>query len=178
MAGAGQALAFSAIAVLIAFFILIAAREWTLRQLTAVAQRWPRLNLERLTQPRRRVFPQFGRHSSGNGRCCAALVNWHLGRLWGRQLRSLLALHAPASWLAAFFLLVVLQLGIAVPSSPGRVGVFHYLSVQALAVFAVGGATAVSFAIILHLISIILPAVLGAALTWKMGLPLTAKADL
>ncbi len=174
----GQALALAAAIVLLTLLILIATRGWTLRQLTAVAQRWPKLGAERLLSPAAEFFRSLDAIRPGTA--VAALL-WSIG-IWivygAVNYVLLLALHAPTSWLAAFFLLVVLQLGIAVPSSPGRVGVFHYLSVQALAVFAVGGATAVSFAIILHLISIILPAVLGAALTWKMGLPLTAKADL
>jgi uncharacterized protein (TIRG00374 family) len=82
------------------------------------------------------------------------------------------AVGAPFSWLAAIFLLVVLQLGVAVPTSPGRVGVYHYLAVQSLAIFGVDQSTAVSYAILLHLISIILPAALGAALAWRSGLRL------
>jgi len=74
------------------------------------------------------------------------------------------------SMLAALFLLVVLQLGVAVPSSPGRVGVYHYLAVQALSVFDIDRGTAVSYAILLHLISVILPAGIGAILAWQSGL--------
>ena len=84
------------------------------------------------------------------------------------------AVGAPYSWLAAVFLLAVLQLGVAVPSSPGRVGVYHYLAVQSLAIFGVDQATAVSYAILLHLISIILPAMIGAILAWHSGLGLRA----
>jgi uncharacterized membrane protein YbhN (UPF0104 family) len=78
------------------------------------------------------------------------------------------SLDGSSAILASVFLLVVLQLSIAVPSSPGRVGVYHFLAVQALAVFSVDQATAVSYAILLHLISVILPAAIGALLAWKM----------
>lgn len=71
--------------------------------------------------------------------------------------------------LIAFFLLAVLQLGVAVPSSPGRLGVYHYLCIQALAVFGVGGPRALSYAVILHLISVVAPVALGAALAWRLG---------
>jgi uncharacterized protein (TIRG00374 family) len=73
------------------------------------------------------------------------------------------------SVLIAFFLLAVLQLGVAVPSSPGRLGVYHYLCIQALAVFGVGGPRALSYAVILHLISVVAPVALGAALAWRLG---------
>jgi len=52
------------------------------------------------------------------------------------------------------------------------VGVYHYLAVQSLAIFGVDQATAVSYAILLHLISIILPAVVGAILAWHSGVRL------
>jgi hypothetical protein len=87
----------------------------------------------------------------------------------------LAAVGAPLSWLAALFLLAVLLLGIAVPSTPGRVGVYHYLAVQALAVFGVDQATAVSFAILQHLITVILPAAIGALLAWRSGLTLRGR---
>jgi uncharacterized protein (TIRG00374 family) len=85
----------------------------------------------------------------------------------------MVAVGAAAPLLAAYFVLVVLQLGVAVPSSPGRIGVFHYLSVQALAVFAVPRAQAVSFAIVLHLIAVVLPMLAGGVLAWRMGVRLT-----
>jgi uncharacterized protein (TIRG00374 family) len=82
----------------------------------------------------------------------------------------LAAVGAPLSWLAALFLLAVLQLGVAIPSSPGRVGVFHYLAVQVLAVFGVDQGMAVTYAVLLHLISVMLPAGLGAILAWRSGI--------
>ena len=73
------------------------------------------------------------------------------------------------SVLVGLFLLAVLQLGVAVPSSPGRVGVFHYLCVQALAVFGIVGPQAISYAVILHLISVVVPMAMGAILAWRLG---------
>lgn len=87
----------------------------------------------------------------------------------------LAAVGIPASWLMALFMLAVLLLGIVVPSSPGRVGVYHYLAVQALAFFNVSQSTALSFAILSHLITIILPAALGAILTWRSGISLRSS---
>jgi uncharacterized protein (TIRG00374 family) len=76
------------------------------------------------------------------------------------------------SALSSLFVLAVLLVGVAVPSSPGRIGVFHYLCAQALAVFGVDQASALSYAIVLHLITVVLPALLGALLSWSFGVSL------
>ncbi len=174
----GQALALTAAVALLIMLVLILTRHRIIQLLMAVSRRAPQFGRERLVT----TAVEFLRSlDSINPSTAVAALTWSAG-IWAVyaavNYTLLSALHAPTSWLAALFLLVVLQLGVAVPSSPGRVGVFHYLSVQALAIFDVGGATAVSCAIILHIISIILPAVLGAILTWKMGFSLTVKAKL
>jgi uncharacterized protein (TIRG00374 family) len=66
------------------------------------------------------------------------------------------------SWWAAVFLLVVLQVGGIIPSSPGRIGVFHYLTVLALSVFAVEPSLALSYALVLHLVVFVPMTLLGA----------------
>ena len=55
---------------------------------------------------------------------------------------------------ASVLLLVVLQAGLSVPSSPGRIGVFHYLTLVTLMFFAVDRETALSSGVILHLVVI------------------------
>ncbi|MHB0875267.1 MAG: lysylphosphatidylglycerol synthase transmembrane domain-containing protein [Anaerolineae bacterium] len=69
--------------------------------------------------------------------------------------------------LPAVLLLVVLQAGVAVPSSPGRLGVFHYLAIITLSLFAVGKDEALVYAVALHL-SVYLPMiVLGLWYMWR-----------
>ncbi len=70
-----------------------------------------------------------------------------------------LRLHLP--FLAAVFLLVVLQVGVAVPSSPGKVGVFHYLCLLALSVFGVERSLALSYGLLLYFIVFLPPTLLG-----------------
>jgi uncharacterized membrane protein YbhN (UPF0104 family) len=55
---------------------------------------------------------------------------------------------------AALVLLIVLQIGTAVVSVPGNIGVFHYLTVLTLAQWQVPPATALAVAIVLHAVSI------------------------
>ena len=62
------------------------------------------------------------------------------------------SLPVPAT--ASLVLLVVLQIGTAVVSVPGNVGVFHYLTVVTLAAWDVPQPTAVAVAIVLHIVSL------------------------
>lgn len=74
-------------------------------------------------------------------------------------------------WSAAWFLIVVLQLGTRVPALPANLGVFHYLVVLALGVYGVNPSAALAYAILLHLVVFLLPAVLGGL----CALPLSAR---
>jgi hypothetical protein len=56
-------------------------------------------------------------------------------------------------WQAALFLLLVLMLGTAVPSSPGKIGVFHYLTVLGLVPFAVTKSLGLSVSIVLYVLA-------------------------
>jgi uncharacterized protein (TIRG00374 family) len=73
---------------------------------------------------------------------------------------------------AALLLLVGLTAGVAVPSVPGRIGVFEYICILALAVFGIGQAQALTYGIILHAV-VLLPALLlgAAALLWLSWRP-------
>ena len=64
-------------------------------------------------------------------------------------------------FVAAIFLLLVVHVGIAVPSSPGRIGVFHYLCILALSVFEIDRGVAVGYGAVLYLIVFVPPSVLG-----------------
>jgi len=74
----------------------------------------------------------------------AATTNWLL----------LLAFDLPPSPLIALFLLAVLQGGVAVPSTPGKIGVFHYLCILALSVFGVPASSGFAYGLILHFLVI------------------------
>jgi uncharacterized membrane protein YbhN (UPF0104 family) len=63
---------------------------------------------------------------------------------------------------AALVLLAVLQVGTAVVSVPGNIGVFHYLTVVTLATWRVPAPVALATAIVLHIVSLGPKVVLGA----------------
>jgi glycosyltransferase 2 family protein len=73
-----------------------------------------------------------------------------------------LAFDLPLSFIPALFLLVVLMAGISVPSVPGRFGVFQYLTLTALTVFAVDKGQGLAIGLVLHLITYLPTVLVGA----------------
>jgi uncharacterized membrane protein YbhN (UPF0104 family) len=64
-------------------------------------------------------------------------------------------------WTAALVAMVVTTISIVVPSSPGYVGSFHFLCQLSLGLFKVPRGPALSYALVLHAISIFPPFFLG-----------------
>jgi hypothetical protein len=91
---------------------------------------------------------------------------------------TFLALDIHLPLIASVFLLLVLQIGVAVPSAPGKIGVFQYLTVLALSIFSVGASSALSVGILLYLIVYIPPVVGGLLLMWAQSLSLVSLRDL
>lgn len=73
---------------------------------------------------------------------------------------------------AALLLLIGLMAGVTVPSVPGRIGVFEYICILALAVFGFGQAQALTYGIVLHAVVLLPALLLGAtALLWLSWRP-------
>jgi len=90
---------------------------------------------------------------------------WGLGALVNYLM--ILAFGISVSSVAAFFLLVVLQIGIRVPSSLGGIGVFQYLCILVLSVFSVDRNLALSYGFLLHFIVFVPGSILGAFYLWR-----------
>lgn len=73
-----------------------------------------------------------------------------------------LAFQLPLSFGAALFLLLVLQIGIAPPSLPGKLGVFHYLTALTLSLWAVDRSVALSYAFALYGVALLSKVALGS----------------
>ncbi len=80
---------------------------------------------------------------------------------------TMLALGIDLPPVAALVVVAVVQLGTAVPSTPGKIGVFQYLSVVALGLFGVSGDVALSYGIVLHFVSYVPVMSLGAFGVWS-----------
>lgn len=71
------------------------------------------------------------------------------------------------SWAAAALLLVILQIGVALPSTPGKLGVFQALSGSALALAGVGRDVAFSYSLLLYVVLALTQTVLAAPVLWQ-----------
>jgi uncharacterized protein (TIRG00374 family) len=60
------------------------------------------------------------------------------------------ALDLEVPWFAAFVVLAFASIGVAIPSAPGYVGVFHAAATLALTIFGVPASTAFGYALLLH----------------------------
>ena len=118
--------------------------DWGLRWLPpAMAQRW-RIRI---------VAGLDGLGGLSSPAAAVAIWGWSL-IFWlvaaVTNLLLLLAFDLPPSPLMALLLLAVLQGGVAVPSTPGKVGVFHYLCMLALSVFHVSASIGLAYGLVLH----------------------------
>jgi hypothetical protein len=80
------------------------------------------------------------------------------------------AFHLHAPWYAGFFVLTVTNLGAAIPSSPGFIGVYHYLAVLALSVWVPDKSEALGYAIGTHGINMLTHILVGCACLAREGI--------
>jgi uncharacterized protein (TIRG00374 family) len=85
---------------------------------------------------------------------------------------TFLAVGLDLPFMAAVFLLLVLQMGVAVPSLPGRLGIMQYLCVLSLSLFSVDKSLALSYGLLLYLLVYLPPVCLGALFLWWENLSL------
>ena len=86
--------------------------------------------------------------------------------LAGVNYAVLRALEIGAPVAAAFFVLIVLQVGTSVPSTPGKIGIFQYLAVLALAPFGVARESALTYGVLLHVVGFGPVIALGGFWSW------------
>ena len=168
--GSGEALIGTAAVALTIVAAMVAMRRLIARLLVRLARRWPRPALSKLAEAGGQILSSLDALGQPARLFPVLACSVAIWTLYGAVNAVLLgAVGEPPAFLTALFLLVVLQLGVAVPSSPGRVGVFHYLCVRVLAISGVDEATAVVYAVLLHLISVVVPLALGGVLAWWVG---------
>ncbi len=121
-----------------------------------------------------------GLSALGSPRAAAAVWGWTVA-FWlvaaFTNYLLLLAFDLPASALIAFFLLAVLQAGVAVPSTPGKIGVFHYLCILGLGVFNVPATTGLAYGLVLHVLVVGGVSLWAAAALWRRSWNLRRLAE-
>lgn len=109
------------------------------------------------------------------------LIFWS-ALIWGTAiLNNFLTLLAIGIFLpvtASLLILIGLQAGISVVSIPGRIGIFEYICVLALAVFGISQSEAVSYGILLHMIVLLPGVIFGLIFIWFMGLGVKGSIEL
>jgi uncharacterized membrane protein YbhN (UPF0104 family) len=98
-----------------------------------------------------------------------ALTSLGWGMLGLYLIIMIIAFHVPAPPEAALLVLVVTNLGAAIPSSPASLGVYHVLAVLALSVWNIDTAVAVAFAIGSHALVITMHILVGLICAWFEG---------
>lgn len=95
------------------------------------------------------------------------LLTWGFNLAWYYVLlRSFLP---TAQWLWVLFGVGASSLGVALPSSPGYIGVFEGVLVGALSVFVIDPALALAFAVVAHLTYFAITGILGIVGFWQQG---------
>jgi glycosyltransferase 2 family protein len=81
-----------------------------------------------------------------------------------------LAFNLQLPFVAAIFMVSVSSLGIALPSSPGYIGVYHSFIIFSLSLFSVDKSLALSYALVFHGWQYIFLTLLGGIGLWKEGI--------
>jgi uncharacterized protein (TIRG00374 family) len=94
--------------------------------------------------------------------------------VWGTAILNnhliLQAVSIDLSWMASLLILVVLQVGISIPSVPGKIGIFEYTCILALSVFGIEQTVALGYGLVLHALVFIPTTLSGLIIFWGMGL--------
>ena len=156
-----------AVALFLAALLLSHRQAWIIDVVAHASQLLPAAWQDRVERAFRQALGSLG--VLRNLRVNLRLQAWSLAILIDSVLTNyaiFLALDMGLSLAAALFLLAVLQVGVAVPSAPGKLGVFHYLCVLALGVFGVPKEPAIAYAVLLHVVVFVPPSLLGAVFLW------------
>ncbi|MBC7262479.1 MAG: flippase-like domain-containing protein, partial [Chloroflexi bacterium] len=155
---------------LVLFFFLAMQRERSLALYDGFVTRFRFLN--RAWLRRGIVSAMDGLSALGSLRGAAEVLTWSLiiwmstaGEFYA--VMRIMGLRLPFT--AALAVLCFTSLGMVVPSSPGYIGVFEYITVVALSLFGVPREVALGYALVLHALSYLVVAVLGIIAIWVEG---------
>ncbi len=88
-----------------------------------------------------------------------SVLSWVCAGAW--TICYVAAFHQSVPWYAGLFVLVLVNLGGAIPSSPGAVGVYHWLAMQALSLWVTDANVRAAYALTTHALNILLIISLG-----------------
>ena len=88
---------------------------------------------------------------------------------------TLLALQIHLPLTASLLTMIVLQASVAIPSVPGRIGLFEYLCVLSLSIFGISEGPAFSYGVLLHVIALLPSTLAGILFLWLLTTKNTEK---
>jgi hypothetical protein len=166
LAESGWLLSAVSVAVVAALVMMVLARQRVAEWIAALEGRWGGLRRLRLG----RLFGVVAESTRlwGYGRASWGILGWSVAAFLlsaGSNWLTAFALGLRLSYKASLLLLIVLQISAVVPlpTSPGRVGVFHLLCVLTLALFGIEREVALSYSLVLHVLTY-LPMMVGGPL--------------
>jgi uncharacterized protein (TIRG00374 family) len=102
------------------------------------------------------------------------IILFYTAFLWGVGLGgnyfTLRAFDLNFPWHAPFLLLVFQAIGVMIPSSPGFVGTYHAMTVLGVQFYGASKGVALSFAIVVHMVSLLPIILVGLGFLWKENL--------
>ncbi len=156
---AGAVILVAVLAIALGFARLYTRRHHRERRSRGLVRRIARDTLEGLAEPlgRTRILEAGG----------LSIVAWAIWAVAALTVAHALGIHLDA--LDVVFVAAIVNLGVAVPSSPGFVGTYQWLGVESLAVIGVGREDALAFSILLHATWFVPTTLIGGALLVRRG---------
>lgn len=161
-----SAVIFSAVTMgtLVFMIVLIAGREKTLKLLNPLIRKLPEryaLRIDGLIHHFIDGLQIFTDAKQLSRVAALSLLIWLFNV--GAICLMILAFGFNLSFAAAVVLMVILIIGIAIPTAPGFIGNWHYACILGLGLFAIPKTEALAFAIVYHFFSLLLTLLLGLA---------------
>lgn len=146
-------------------YAAVVYRQKILRLVTYVLKRYFRRVSEQVPDLLRSVF--LGATAIRNARVVTAIVLLHLCS-WSVQIAMVKltadALHVELDVLSSAVVLIVVNIGIMIPLSPGNLGTYQLLFILALSLFTVGKSVALGFGVLYQVVQGV-PVILGGAVS-------------
>ena len=156
------------------FLFVLALHQEKLPRVTALLARiMPHVLAERVIT----LIRNFSDGAAVLRRPAGLISAWTLSLLgWGVAgicaMTWIRAFHLEVPWQGAFFVLIMVNLGSAIPSSPGYIGVYHYLAVLALSLWTPDRNATLAYAIGTHALNMLANVGFGSFYLSRAGVSL------
>ena len=162
MQSAARASGFAAVAAIVLLVLAANQRPFVRRLATRILQRIPRLDPEtwlRRLDDLLTGLSSLTRLGEGGVLITLSILLWL--PILGAYYMALTAVHIQPTWSMAAFVFCASAFSVALPSSPGQIGVFHASVIAALQISGQPEAASASFAFLYHALNLLLMVILG-----------------